>query len=81
MIAMRFWFFRMVWVAAFMFRRSLPAISGEASMAHRAKWLRISVSFIPPRPTSIMSGSLNPPGPAYEASGTVTLTMFWMPIG
>ena len=45
-------------------RTSLPAISGEAMIAHIAKWLRISVSFMPPRPTSIMSGSLNAPGRA-----------------
>src|SRR4029078_12050558 len=32
-------------------------------------------------PTSIMSGSLKAPGRAYPASGTLTLTMFWMPIG
>ncbi len=59
----------------------MPAISGDAMIAHSAKWLRISVSVMPPLPTSIMSGSLNPPGWAYEASGTLTLTMFWMPIG
>jgi hypothetical protein len=80
-MAIRFWFSTIVRVAADMFRRSLPAISGAAMIAHMAKWLRISVSFIPPRPTSIMSGSLKAPGRAYPASGTLTLIMFWMPIG
>ncbi|GAB3971020.1 hypothetical protein GCM10027615_28860 [Plantactinospora veratri] len=62
LMAIRFWFFRMVWVAASMLRMSLPAISGDAMTAQRAKWLRISVSVMPPRPTSIMSGSLKEPG-------------------
>jgi hypothetical protein len=72
---------RIASVCADIDRRSLPAISGDAITAHSAKCDRISVSVIPPRPTSSMSGSLNRPGPAYDASGTVTLTMFWMPIG
>lgn len=63
-MAIRLPFLRMVCVAEFMLRTSLPAISGDAMTAHIAKWLRISVSFMPPRPTSIMSGSVNEPGRA-----------------
>ncbi|BCB82696.1 hypothetical protein Psuf_000090 [Phytohabitans suffuscus] len=61
LIATRFWLRRMVSVWVDMERRSLPAISGAAMMAQRAKWLRVSVSVMPPLPTSIMSGSLNWP--------------------
>ena len=82
LMAMRFWFFRMVCVADDIDRTSLPAISGEAIIAHmREMAAHARCRSVPPRPTSIMSGSLNAPGPAYEASGTLTLMMFWMPIG
>ena len=47
---------RMASVAALMLRRSLPAISGAFSIAHRLKWARDSVSDRP-LPTSSMSGS------------------------
>jgi hypothetical protein len=40
-------------------------VSGGADvMAHRAKWLRCSVSVRPRLPTSSMSRSLKPPGRA-----------------
>ncbi|MND07187.1 hypothetical protein D3C83_290080 [compost metagenome] len=41
---------------------SVPMISGAASMAHIAKWLRFSAAEAM-LPTSIMSGSFHPPGP------------------
>ena len=47
-----------------MLRRSLPAISGAASMDHRLKCERYSVVVMPPLPTSSMSGSFQWPGPA-----------------
>ena len=81
LIATRLALRRIASVAELAERTSLPIISGAASIDQSAKWLRISVSFMPPLPTSSMSGSLNPPGAAYPASGTVTSTMFWMPIG
>ena len=52
-------------VAALMLRRSFPAMSGAARIAHMLKWVCPSVS-VNPLPTSIMSGSFQCPGPAYE---------------
>ncbi|CAM5404730.1 hypothetical protein SSPIM334S_04364 [Streptomyces spiroverticillatus] len=43
--------------------------------AHIEKWVRYSVSVIPPLPTSSMSGSFQPPGPAYFASGKLCFMM------
>lgn len=70
-------FFRIARVAADALRRSLPISSGAAICAQRLKWVRYSVSVIPPLPTSSMSGSFQAPGPAYGAS-----PWFWwaMPI-
>src|SRR4051812_6490993 len=58
-------------------RRSLPISRGAAICAHRLKWVRYSVSVMPPLPTSSMSGSFQAPGFAYGARG-----WFWcaMPI-
>src|SRR4029078_9773667 len=55
-----------VFVAALMLRRSFPAMSGAAMIAHMLKCARPSVSFRPLLPTSSMSGSFQCPGPAYE---------------
>ena len=43
--------------------RSLPASSGDARIAHRLMCVRYSSAFIPPLPTSSMSGSFQCPGP------------------
>src|SRR5437899_7822781 len=72
---------RIARVAADAPRRSLPAINGAAIIAHIEKWVRISVSVMPPFPTSSMSGSLNRPGAAYAASVESTATMLRTPIG
>src|SRR5256714_14729576 len=61
-------------VAADAPRRSVPAISGAAICAHRLNSARSSVKDMP-LPTSSMSGSFQPPGPANEASPT-----FWWKI-
>ncbi len=47
---------------------SVPMISGAASMAHIAKWLRFSAS-VARLPTSIMSGSFHPSGPECARNG------------
>src|SRR5437016_1561179 len=52
-------------VPSLMSRRSLPASSGAASMAHRLMWVRYSGALMPPLPISSMSGSCQCPGPAY----------------
>src|ERR1700749_4041982 len=57
---------RISWISGRMSRRSLPAINGAASIAHRLKCERYSVSLILPLPTSSMSGSFQCPGPAYD---------------
>src|SRR5512140_3607648 len=54
-------------VSGVIFCRSLPAISGEASMHQSEKWVLYSSSVIPPFPTSSISGSFHLPGPAYLA--------------
>ena len=46
------------------FRRSFPAIRGEAIMHQRLKKLRSCDSLSSPMPTIIMSGSFQWPGPA-----------------
>src|SRR5665213_475450 len=51
-------------VCADMFRSSLPAINGAASMHHNEKWALSSLYFMP-LPTSSISGSFQWPGPAY----------------
>ena len=61
---------RMSWISGRMARRSLPAISGAARIAHRLKCERYSTSLIPPLPTSSMSGSFQWPGPAYDCNPT-----------
>jgi hypothetical protein len=45
-------------------RRSFPAMSGAAMMAHSEKWVLYSSKVMPPLPTSSMSGSFHRPGPA-----------------
>ncbi len=60
-------------VACDALRRSVPISSGAAIIDHSEKWLRYSVSVIPPLPTSSMSGSFQWPGPAYGASGAFAL--------
>ena len=50
---------------ALMLRRSFPAMSGAAMIAHMLKCARPSVS-VKPLPTSSMSGSFQWPGPAYD---------------
>ncbi|EFG10089.1 Hypothetical protein SCLAV_5016, partial [Streptomyces clavuligerus] len=55
-------------VAGVAVRRSLPMRSGAAICDQRLKWVRYSVSVIPPLPTSSMSGSFQAPGRAYGAS-------------
>ncbi len=57
-------FVRISRVAEDMERRSLPAMSGALSSAQSEKCARYSVSLIPPLPTSSMSGSFQPFGPA-----------------
>src|SRR5467141_721951 len=47
-----------------MFRRSFPASKGAARIAHSAMCVRYSSRFMPPLPTSSMSGSFQCPGPA-----------------
>ena len=47
--------------------------SGAAMIAHSEKWLRYSVSVMPPLPTSSMSGSFHAPGLACSASGAFCL--------
>src|SRR5690348_1870055 len=49
--------------------RLSPASSGAAISAHRLNSVRSSVADMP-LPTSSMSGSFQPPGPAAEASPT-----------
>jgi hypothetical protein len=56
-------------IAGAMSRKSLPAINGAASSAHRLKCVRYSSFDIRPLPTSSMSGSFQWPGPAKRASG------------
>src|SRR2546426_7860495 len=59
-------------VVADMVRTSFPAIRRAARMAQRLKCARYSSSVIPPLPTSSMSGSFHPPGPAARACWAVT---------
>ena len=49
-------------VSADAVRRSVPMISGAAIIAHMPRWVRYSVSVIPPLPISSMSGSFQLPG-------------------
>ena len=49
-----------IWV---ILERSFPAINGAARMAQRLMCVRYSSSFMPPLPTSSMSGSFQWPGP------------------
>src|SRR3954452_23035412 len=62
-------------VAGVAVRRSEPISRGAAIIAHNEKWLRYSVSVMPPLPTSSMSGSFHRPGPAYPARGAFCLKM------
>src|SRR5271157_435390 len=62
-----------------MLRRSLPAMSGAARIAHRLKCERYSVSLIPPLPTSSMSGSFQCPGPAYDCKPTCKSRLISIP--
>src|ERR1700752_4139112 len=64
-MAMTSLFRRMDLVSADICERSLPASSGEARIAHKLMWVRYSLYFIPPLPTSSISGSFQWPGPAY----------------
>src|ERR1022692_2608818 len=68
--AMTFLFSRMDMVAALAVCRLVPAMSGAAISAHRlnsdSSWVVVI-----PLPTSSMSGSFQPPGPAYGASCTL----------
>src|SRR5467141_1483536 len=57
-------FIRMALVSSDMLRMSFPASSGAARMAHSAMCVKYSSCFIPPFPTSNMSGSFQWPGPA-----------------
>ena len=57
-------------VAVVALRRSVPEISGAAISAHSDVSARSSVKDIP-LPTSSMSGSFQPPGPAEDARPTV----------
>ena len=49
-------------VSGLILLRSLPASSGAARIAHRLIWVRYSSGFMPPLPTSSMSGSFQFPG-------------------
>lgn len=44
--------------------KSHPIMSGDFTTAHKAKCVLSSVKVMPPFPTSSMSGSFQPPGPA-----------------
>src|SRR5690349_5448153 len=71
---------RIALVESLMLRRSLPAISGAAAIAHRLKWLWYSTSVTGPAPlsllpTSSMSGSFQWLGPPYAASGMLVFTL------
>src|SRR3954465_605739 len=57
-----------VWLLAL--ARLVPEISGAAISAHRLNSLRSSVAHMPLPPSS-MSGSFQPPGPAYDARFTL----------
>ena len=59
---------RIVLVSSFMFETSHPMIRGAFIKHHKLKWLRYSVVVIPLLPTSNMSGSFHPPGPAWSAA-------------
>src|ERR1039457_4166018 len=59
---------RMAFVVALIERMSLPAMSGDANIAHMPKCERSSSADIP-LPTSSISGSFQRPGPAYWAKG------------
>src|SRR4051812_6078904 len=63
-----------------MLRRSFPAINGAARIAHRLKCERYSTSFMPPLPTSSMSGSFQCPGVAYDCKPTCWSTIESMPV-
>lgn len=43
-------------------------MNGEAIMAHRATWLRLSAAVSPGAPAIRKSGSFQLPGPAYRPS-------------
>src|ERR1019366_9652658 len=62
-------FVRIAVVAAVMDRKSFPARSGAASIAHMLKCDSFSSCVSEPLPTSSMSGSFQCPGPAYPDSG------------
>src|SRR4051794_14752284 len=62
-------------VAGVALRRSVPMISGAFMTDQRLKWVRHSVSVIPPLPTSSMSGSFHPPFSAYDDRGAFCRTM------
>ena len=53
----------------------VPMISGAASSAHSENWDSSSVWVMPPSPIVSMSGSLKPPGLAYWAYWSTSLTM------
>src|SRR6266436_1444835 len=72
-------FVRIALISGVIDRKSFPAISGAASIAHKLKCERYSIVVIPPLPTSSMSGSFQCPGPAAPSSPTCISTMSSIP--
>ena len=58
---------RIRFVSASIADTSQPISSGAFISAHSAKWASYCVVVMPPFPTSSMSGSFHPPGPAPPA--------------